>query len=245
MMTNIQAQDEYNSQIETSFYMDKFQRDVLFFAYGENPTWSLELTHNNNIELIIHPDKKIVGYNYSTEYNPNTRTQIYYGSFDNGYIQIEISQDTCVSIQQINNTAHKVLVHYHDTLQSDYQQLKGCARWIPNYRLNDIYMLTQFDQDIIDKIKDYNIIPRLEFHLDNFTITGSTGIHEIEGSFTLDKDVIHLRNVKTLENKEGNLTENEQKYLHSIQNEAFRFKINEGILTLTNSAHTLIFQRTD
>ncbi|MCZ2392325.1 MAG: hypothetical protein LC105_00505 [Chitinophagales bacterium] len=245
MTTNIEAQDEYNSQIENSFYMDKFQRDVLFFAYGEYPTWSLELTHSGNIELNIAPDKKIAGYNYSTEYDPFSHSQIYYATFDNGFIQINILEDTCASVQQINNIAHKVMVHYHDTLQNEYLLLNGCAKWIPDFRLNDIYMLSQFDQEKISLIKDFNIIPRLEFHLNNYTITGSTGIHELDGSFVLDKNIVYLKNIHLLEKDNSTLTEFENLYLNSIQNKAFEYKINEGVLILVNSNHTIIFNRTD
>lgn len=231
--------------IRTSFYVDKFQRNVILFGFGDSPAWSLELNQNKGIELLIEPDLKVISSIYGISETPEDTATIYFSKFDHGFIQFNVNFLPCQDKISGRNYHYQAEVHYHDTLRSDYRLLRGCVEWIPDFRLNDIWMLYQINDEIFDKHKHYKNVPRLEFHLNRMTVAGFGGCNEYQGKFEQYNNKVRIRNLKLFTNNSCELSPLEEKLMKDLQNEAYTFRIEDGYLTLYNDDDVYVFRRTD
>lgn len=240
-----QDADINNDLVSTSFHLDKFQRNITVFASGEDTPWSLEISRNNSMKLFIAPNTEVVASIYSKEENQKNKTTTYFAKFKNGNIQFEMSAEECKEFPHTNNFQSSAVLHFHDTTRSTYQLLKGCAEWIPNYRLHEIWMLDEVNGELFDRDNFYKNIPRIEFHLNNYKVYGFGGCNEFEGEFDLNHDILSIKNVEFLSQEKCALEEFEQQLIKDLQDPSYHFKVKEGVLKMSNKNKGFVFKRTD
>lgn len=237
---------ERNSEmINTSFYLDKFQRNITIFASGQDNPWSLEIGSNNSMKLLIAPDTEIIASLYKKEKNQNNQTTTYFATFKDGHIQFEMSEEACQEYPYSNNFQSSATLHFHDTNQSNYQLLRGCAEWVPNYRLHEIWMLHEINNQLFDKENLYKNIPRIEFHLNNFKVYGFSGCNEFEGEFELNHDILRIKKIHITTQEKCELDDFERQFITGLQHQSYSFKIRQGVLKMNNNKNSFVFRRTD
>jgi heat shock protein HslJ len=91
----------------------------------------------------------------------------------------------------------KVRVDAKYTADTDYKQFEGCGRYVVDYRLNDIWVLTTFNDKKL-KTEDFvKGLPVVEFHLNENRVFGSTGCNRMTGSFEAKGKKITLGKMAT------------------------------------------------
>lgn len=234
-----------SEDMTASFLVEKFTRNVVLYAYDTDQPWSLEMYRNKTIELLMAPDYKVIASVYKKEKNKAENKTYYYAKFEHGNIQLEVHKSKCEQPLNASNTPRTVTLHYHDTLNDDYKLLEGCAEWIPNYRLHDIWMLYQTDNNKFDKEKYYKNVPRLEFHLNSFKVHGYSGCNAFEGDLVLNKKKLKIQNIQLLGDEKCELSKLEKSWLDQLQKHSYKFSFKDNQLTLEHPLKTFIFQRTD
>lgn len=244
--STIQAQEIMDFEIDpirTTFYMEKFQRNIQIFAFGDNPNWSAEIQLPIEVELLLAPNIHTRASIYQIENDSLIDT--YFAQFPDGYIQLEIQSSPCVD--SISNRSYKKssLVHYHNTKTNEYLLLKGCAEWIPDFRLHNIWMLYQINDSIIDKVQHAAHIPRMEIHIDRMSIFGFDGCNEFRSLIDLDKNQISIKKIENLSEKICEETGIGKSFIESIGNKTFQFSVQNEMLELKSGDQKYLFKRTD
>ncbi len=211
-------------------------------VFDETGSWHIDIGMNNHIELFIYPDKYISANIYNIK-EENSQT-LYFAKFPQGNIQLELYDYDCVNGASTSGLKSAV-VHYHDTENSDYLYLEGCAEEIPDYRLHDIWILSRIEDSTGHSARVEDFHPRLEFLVPERTVYGFDGCNEFEGEFESNRRSISLKNVHTLSDRNCNLSEPEQTFIFDLTHRTFDFLIDENILRLSLENISYLFQKTD
>lgn len=227
--------------IRTSFYMEKSQRNIQLFAFGDAPSWSAEIQVPIEVAFLLEPHLHTKAAIY--QFTRDSIKETYFAQFADGYIQIEIQDSPCLDSISNRSFRQSSLVHYHNTQTNEYHLVKGCAEWIPDLRLHDIWMLYQINDSIIDKVKYATQIPRMEIHIDKMSIIGFDGCNEFKSLIDIDQHQITIKKIENLTDKV--CPEFESTFTKSIENKTFQFSMQNGMLMLKDGDQQLLFKKTD
>lgn len=240
---NVNAQNIYDKNpIPYSFYLEKYQRNVSLYAFGNDPEWNLEVYQNNTLVLQLPNQKKVKANIYAFQLDSINHSISYFGLVENGYVQFTaskiIEEDPIVG----KKYGYKAEVHYHDTATSHYEYLQGYSTWIPNIKLESTWLLTNNNnEDYLIKYQ-YQIFQRLKFNLETSSITGFGGCNELEGKFNICNQSLQIESIHLINHEKCQFSEYENTFLDLIRNKTFLYTIDKGILILTNSENKLDFK---
>jgi heat shock protein HslJ/uncharacterized membrane protein len=225
---------------------EKMKQGIDFYALGSEPSWSLDIDFDKFMrfksltaipELNTPPGREAKAQDADvTSYRART---------EDGMLIVTIFKGHCKDTLSGETFPLKVRVDAKYTADADYMQFEGCGRYVVDCRLNDIWVLTTFNQQPLKRDDFAKGLPVVEFHLINNRIFGSTGCNRISGGFEARGKTITFSQMATTRMKCPN-TAFEQDFLKAITRNTLNYALGKGKLILTNDEGVqLEFKKTD
>ncbi|HBH05271.1 MAG TPA: hypothetical protein DDX92_01545 [Flavobacteriales bacterium] len=171
-----------------------WSKGVDYHAFGENPDWILDIDFDNVAYLQL--DGKQHKFSIDNLYIKEEENKVQYMAFtsDSG-LMLEILNMACepgtTNIKRYSSTIQVM------DKQGKSIEVTGCGNYIPNYGLNDIYVL--------DSVPGFEFVPGsftqgmpyLELHVREMKFMGHDGCNNISGTFINELDRLEFGNFIT------------------------------------------------
>jgi uncharacterized membrane protein len=159
---------------------EKMKQGIDFYALGSQPSWSLDINFDKFMrfksltalaELNTPPGRE--------EKAQDADVTSYRARTEDGMLIVTILKGPCEDTTSGETFPLKVRVDAKYTADTNYMQFEGCGRYVVDYRLNDIWVLTTFNQQPLNRDEFAKGLPVVEFHLNDKRVFGSTGCNRI------------------------------------------------------------------
>jgi heat shock protein HslJ/uncharacterized membrane protein len=225
---------------------EKMNEGIDFYAAGSEPSWSLDIDFDKYMrfqsltelsELNTPPGREAKAQDADvTSYRART---------EGGMLIVTIFKGPCKDTLSGETFPLKVRVDAKYTADADYMQFEGCGRYVVDYRLNDIWVLTTFNQQPLKGDDFAKGLPVVEFHLTGHRVSGSTGCNRISGGFETKGKTITFGQMATTRMACPNMAF-EQDFLTALTGKKLTYTIGEGNLLLTDGEDIVMeFKKTD
>lgn len=131
--------------------------------------------------------------------------------------------------------SQQVVVQYRRGKDKTFTEYKGCGRFYPDYRLQDIYVVQQIGPTVLDRQKK---LPQLAFHLQDSKVLGTTGCNNLDASIKVDGPILHLGMLRTTRKACPDTYEPE--LLQALTPGAYYYHIAEGLLVLERKGKPMV-----
>ncbi|MEO6165874.1 MAG: META domain-containing protein [Chitinophagales bacterium] len=171
----------------------KFSHGITFYASGNEPFWSLDISEGNFIKL-----NTADGFNLNTPYvngikAMDANVSRYYSQTESGTLQIQIQQQRCIDGMSGIESDYKVAVEAKYAGENELRHFEGCGTQVPDFNLEGKWTLKKLGGEEIDGSKNQQTIPYFEINLDSFNYTGNGGCNPIAGKIeTSEKGLIRF-----------------------------------------------------
>ena len=164
---------------------------------------------------------------------------------EDGMLIVTIFKGPCKDSMSGETFPLKVRVDAKYTTDAGYMQFEGCGRYMVDYRLNDIWVLTTFNQQPLNRYDFAKGLPVVEFHLTDNRVSGSTGCNRMTGGFEARGRMITFGQMATTRMACPNMAF-EQDFLTALAGKKLTYTVGEGHLLLTDGEDIVMeFKKTD
>ena len=220
--------------------------NIIFKANGTNPNWELSIKIGGAIEF--RSDTKISRVNTPTsEEIPimDVAATSFHAETETNKIRVEVFGDECINGTSTDTLAYRAKVFISNLGESEFIELSGCGMYLPDYRLNDIWVLEKMNGDPIDKEQFKNKRPYMELHIKDSRVLGFSGCNNFNGNFSFaGPDIIFSKNMAMTLMACPNM-EFESEFINSLSRSSLKHSISNNKLTLSRGDVKLIFQKVD
>ena len=213
---------------------EKMKQGIDFYASGSEPTWSLDIDFDNFMrfrsltaipELNTPPGREAKAQDADvTRYRART---------EDGMLIVTIFKGPCEDTLSGETFPLKVRLDAKYTADADYMQFEGCGRYVVDCRLNDIWVLTAFNHQPLNRDDFAKGLPVIEFHLTDSRVFGSTGCNRMTGGFEARGKTITFGQMATTRMACPNMAF-EQDFLKAISRKTLNYALDNGKFTLTS-----------
>jgi heat shock protein HslJ/uncharacterized membrane protein len=225
---------------------EKMKEGIDFYALGSEPSWSLDIDFDKFMRfrsLTAIPELNTPPGREATAQDADVTS--YRALTEDGMLIVEIFKEPCEDTVSGETYPLKVRVDAKYTADTDYLQFEGCGRYVVDYRLNDIWVLTTFNQQPLKGDDFAKGLPVVEFHLIDNRVFGSTGCNRISGGFEAKGKTITFSQMATTRMACPNMAF-EQDFLKAITRNTLNYALDKGKLILTNDEGVQMdFKKTD
>lgn len=227
------------------FLQRKFQNDIQFYAVGNEPFWSLDINTNLFIRFNIMDSMSMNLPAVKPILSDNGQTLVYYTKLQQQQLIIEADPVECIDNMSGQVFSHTISIEAIDgTIKNVY--VKGCGMYVPDFRLNDKFMLAAINGREIDISVFGKNPPNIVFDFEEMRVSGSSGCNGYGGQFKFKGQQEISIGVLQSTLKACDNMDIETKMYSILQNGTFSFDIsNSGTLKLYNGADVLVFRRAD
>ena len=175
--------------------LTKYKRGIDFYAVGNEPFWSLDMDfekgfHFNTLNGL---DFKAPAAKFVKAMDANA---IRYKSItESGEIIVQLNQTDCADNMSGQEFDYSVTIDFKTSKETNYKTYKGCGNYVPDFRLHDIWAITEVDGI---KIKPENFkgkLPGIEFNITENRVMGNDGCNSFNGSFKTEYKRIFIGNL--------------------------------------------------
>ena len=224
----------------------KLAQGTGFYAVGNEPFWSLDIDFDTGMRFTSLTELSEMNTPPGREDKAqDADVTRYFAQAEGGTLIVTVSRAECSDTMSDERFPFKVRVDVKRIVDSDYTSFEGCGRYVMDPRLNDIWVLTNFDDRAVVSDDFAEGLPVLEFHLRDNRIVGSTECNRISGSFEARGYKIALRYIVSTYMACPNMVF-EQEYLTAISDKTLHYAIKDGRLVLTDdSGMSMVFKKID
>ena len=224
----------------------KLAQGIGFYAVGNEPSWSLDIDFDKGMQFKSLTELSKLNTPPGSEAKAQDAEVTRYGSQSAaGILIVTILKALCTDTMSGETFPLKVRVDAKYTADADFKRFEGCGRYVVDYRLNDIWALTRFNDQPVNAEDFVKGLPVIEFHLSENNIFGSTGCNRIRGKFeTKGKRITFGKLATTLMACPD--MEFEKNFLSAITDRTLSYSVDEGRLALTDGNEiSLEFKKVD
>ena len=179
------------------FLMGLWQGGVDFYARGNEPSWALDIDFDSDIRFRtpggLAMDAAAVG---AVETRDADVTR-YTAETDSGSLAITIRAAKCTDTMSGEVFTHRVRLEVRSAPEGEVKRFEGCGRYVPDYGLNDIWVLTHLDGEAVDGSDLPRGLPTMELHTRDNRVLGHGGCNSIMGGFAVEWNVIRFGEIVT------------------------------------------------
>lgn len=218
--------------------------EVIYFkAAGTEPFWGLEISPasirlNTLSDTLITPhaepvraaDANVKRYDLATEAS---------------LLQIEISQAECTNQMSGEKFPYTVRIAYGRTGGPELKKVEGCGRYVPDYRLHDIWVLESMRGAAVSASDYPEGLPSLEIRAAEQAYSGATGCNRMMGTFFWEPGILRFGPAAVTRKACPGLGSREQEFLSALAGST-TYSIAENRLRLRNpDGELLVFRKVD
>ncbi|WP_417603767.1 META domain-containing protein [Owenweeksia hongkongensis] len=215
-----------------------------FIAMSNEPSWVVIVDLNSGIRFSSLDDNR---FDIKTEKSEIRKPQDisatnYKGEFENGYIQVMVYHKSCTDDMSGEVYDNKVRVSVTNTEIDETVEYLGCGYYQGDYRLNDIWVLTEIDNQEVSM--NGAIRPSLEFNISEKRLHGFGGCNQINGTFAFKKNQVVvgqlMHTLMACINQDV-----EDKFLKHLNGQTMDYEIGDNQLKMWNDTGSLTFKKGD
>jgi heat shock protein HslJ len=163
-----------------------------------------------------------------------------------GQLIVTIIEQECFNEMSGERFLHQVRVEVKGHADDGFSTFQGCGAYVPNFLLNDIWVLTHLNGEKVDDSKLAKGLPTLEFHLRDMQLRGHSGCNNLNAAISFpDREAIQFGPIA------GTLmacpdSDIEDALLTALSEKRLRYQIENLRLTLSGPGGTvLVFKKVD
>ncbi len=210
-------------------------------ALGNDPSWSLTINTGKNLLRFKSQNGDSITAPVPQRIADSDGTFRYDAPLESGRIKVLFALDSCIDKQSGQRFDYRVEV---DVRGKNYL---GCGVSLRQVSLlQDIWVLTNFQERVIKPGGPRNELPRLEISLTEGRVTGTTGCNRLNGRVQADSRLIQFGPLVTTRmaclDEAGRLESDLLKAL----NDPLAYQVGEGKLTLLKAGKpVMVFKKVD
>ena len=162
--------------------MEKLQQGIDFRAYGNEPSWSLEIDFDKVIQFksLNHPQQFSAPVP-EPAYAQDAPGERYRAVTEAGELIVTILRDSCIDGMSGDQFPYKVSVDAKLTTDADYSHFEGCGRYLTDYRLHNIWVVEEMQGETLQTEAFSKGLPTLEFKPGEGQVYGHDGCNQFFG----------------------------------------------------------------
>ena len=218
--------------------------EVIYFkASGTEPFWGLEISPSS-IRLITMSDTLITPHTDPFR-AADANVKRYDLATEASQLQIEISQAECANQMSGEKFPYTVRIAHRRTARPELKKAEGCGRYVPDYRLHDIWVLESM-RGAAATASDYpEGLPSLEIRASEQAYSGATGCNRMVGTFFWEPGVLRFGPAAVTRKACPGMGTREQDFLSALAGST-AYTIAENRLRLRNpDGELLVFRKVD
>jgi heat shock protein HslJ/uncharacterized membrane protein len=221
------------------------EQGVDFYARGNEPSWVLDIDFDSTMKLatldgLVLEIPSVEGV--KAQDGDVTR---YAAKSDSGSLIVTLIAGECTDSMSGEMFSHRVRVEVRVKPDEESQTFEGCGRYVPDFRLNDLWVLTQMHGEAIDAATLPKGLPTLELHIVDSRVVGHGGCNNIMGSFSIEWRTIQFGQIAGTMMACPDMTV-ETEFLKAISGKRLSYSLEETVLVLSDKAGTeLKFKKVD
>ncbi|QCK14855.1 META domain-containing protein [Mangrovivirga cuniculi] len=180
----------------SSYYINKAIKGIDFTGSGHHPQWEIDIDFDENIH-IQYPDKRI---DYSTPIPENVadnsgNTLIYVVESEKSELTLTLNKQECFDDQLKETFDYSITATLKLISMNEPVTLEGCGRFLGDYRLHDIWVLTEINNKPLDPGIVFKQSPFLELNLTQRHLTGFTGCNRVKGNLSFNQSSLIVTDI--------------------------------------------------
>lgn len=209
---------------------------VYFKASGNEPFWGLTISENS-IKFTTLEDSITVAQQLPTTSKDGNikRYKILTAEVD---LNIEITGIECKDDMSGEKSPYSVSIDYKRKGVLTTQKLKGCGKYVSDYRLHDIWVLEILNGAKVDKSSFQSELPSIEIDAAANSFMGFAGCNRITGQIVFEKDMVSFTKIISTLMHCGD-SNREREFLSALS-KITKYKIENNRLILSNDSKELI-----
>jgi len=170
----------------------KFQEGIDFYAFGNEPSWSLDMDFEKVIRF-----KNLDGLDFNAPaVEPvkamDANVSRYRTVTESGELIVQLNDTECTDSMSGKKFDYSVSVDFKASNEIDFKTYKGCGNYIPDYRLHNIWAIIEVDGIKVNPADFKKDAPRMEINLTDKMVFGTDGCNTFRGSAKVEKDYIQF-----------------------------------------------------
>jgi heat shock protein HslJ len=172
--------------------LEKSVKGIDFVAMGNAPDWSLDIDLQNNMRFTNLVDKKEISTPSSMQpASQDASITRYFSDTEKGLLIVTLTAENC-SDKFGNKFDHSVKVELKYTNDEVSTLFKGCGKYLPDYRLHNIWVVTTLYGKDVPPDNSPKGAPELEINANSQMIIGHGGCNSFSGKVKVMGDEIHF-----------------------------------------------------
>lgn len=240
------CQSENSEGKKTLVQNSLLEQNVIFQASGTEPNWQIQINVNRRIKIesdtkysnLTTPDSKV---------NPimDVAATSYHAETKSTEIRLEIFKQECIDKTSGDTLSYMTNLYIKFKNEDEFTKFGGCGKYLPDYRLNDIWVLEKLNGKEIDQTSFKNKRPYLEINLKDLKVMGFAGCNNFSGSIAFEgPDLIFSENLAMTRMACPNL-DFESEFVQALTRSSLMQEISDNKLILKRGEIELIFKKVD
>jgi heat shock protein HslJ len=210
---------------QAAFYSErdvKMMAGVDFYASGDG--WSLDIDFEKEIVFAQGKDTIRCHFEKVVQKQKGKITTYKFKASSKEFV-VSISTDKCKVAKGKASIGNEVAVVVND------QMHQGCGNYLPDYRLNNIWLVKKINGKELSKLYGPRNQPVVELHLSENTVMGNTGCDEYSGSIAFGNHQIVFGKL-TGDQGDCKDANPEKIFKNALSKNTLGYTIEEGLLKL-------------
>ena len=226
-------------------WVSKSREGIDFIATGNEPFWSVEIDFEKMMTLNTMEEPNKMSTPVPDPVRPQDVNAISYrANTEKGNLYVTIFKEKCTDSMSGLESPYKVRVSMKPGDSDEYQDFMGCGRYIGNYRLNDIWALTEMDGEAVSARDFPNGVPTLDLQLKGGKVFGHAGCNRMNGKFTMGNQSLSFGPLASTK-MACPAMQFENKFMAALSGNTLDYELDGLKLHLQGREHRLTFKKVD
>lgn len=179
------------------------------------------------------------------ENDPETKARIFTHETEEEKLRISIFRKPCMDVMSGKSFKYSVKVLAHPKGATQDYSFEGCGTYVGDYRLNDNWVLKEFNGSAIKAEAFNGRIPALEFDVTKNAVSGNGGCNRISGKIELEGQMLSFKQLFSTKMACPDVMGFEGKFTAALSSGSFEYKLQGLLLFLVNEENQMVFQKED
>ena len=177
------------------FLLKKNQKGIDFYAMGNEPFWSLDMNFEKGFQFTTMNGVDFVAP--AIKFTKSIEQDIikYKSKTISGEINIQLIKSKCYDNMSGQSFDYQIIVEYKASGDTNSKIYKGCGDYVPDFRLHNIWLITEVEGIKVNPKYFKGQVPKLEIFISDKKILGHDGCNSFNGSFKTEHKKIIIGNL--------------------------------------------------
>lgn len=226
-------------------WFKKTQEGIDFIATGNEPFWSVEIDFEKMMQFSTMEEPEKMTTPVPDAVRPQDVNAISYrANTEKGNLYITIFKEKCTDSMSGLESPYKVRATVKSGDSDIYVDYEGCGRYLGDYRINDIWALTEMDGETISAGDFPRGVPSLDLQLKEGKVFGNAGCNRMNGRITMGKGTLSFGPLASTKMACPAMSF-ESKFLEALSGNTLNYELDGLQLHLQGKDHRLTFKKVD